>query len=99
MKKIKVNTVRLKNDSDQVNACIKNMKSEMEKMKESVSQLDQMWDGPSSEAFKKAFQDDMKAFQTILSNLDKIYGYETNAKAKYEDCERKVSDLIAEIRV
>ena len=85
MKKIKVNTVRLKNDSDQVNACIENMKSEMEKMKESVSQLDQMWDGPSSEAFKKAFQDDMKAFQTILSNLDKIYGYETNAKAKYED--------------
>lgn len=99
MEKIKINTGRLKSDADQVMGCIKDMKSEMAKMKESVTQLDQMWDGPSSEAFAKVFQDDMEALNTILENLDQVYHYETTAKDKYEECENKISDLISEIRV
>lgn len=99
MEKIRVNTGRLKTDAEQVLGCIKDMKSEMSKMKESVAQLDQMWDGPSSEAFAKVFQDDMEALNTILENLDKVYEYEVTAKEKYEECENKVSDLISQIRV
>ncbi|MDE6957733.1 MAG: WXG100 family type VII secretion target [Lachnospiraceae bacterium] len=99
MKKIKIHTNRLQNDSNQIKSCIINMKSEMANMKESVSQLDQMWDGPSSEALKKVFQDDMNALNTIISNLNKIFEYETTAKTKYEECEGKVSELIAGIRI
>lgn len=99
MEKIKINTNRLKNDADQVKGNITNMKAEMTKMKESVSQLDKMWDGPSSEAFAQVFQDDMQALNTILDNLDKIYQYETTAKSKYDTCENKISDLIAGIHV
>ena len=96
---IRVNTNRLHNDAEQVNACINNMKSEMKKLKESSAQLDAMWDGPSSEAFKAAFADDLAALNTILGNLQKIYSYENTAKTKYEACENKVSSFVASIRV
>lgn len=99
MEKIKVNTNRLKNDSDQVSDSITKMRSEMSKMIESVSQLDKMWDGPSSEAFAQVFQNDMDALSTLLDNLDKIYKYETTAKSKYDTCENRVSQLITGIQV
>lgn len=99
MEKIRVNTNRLKNDSDQVSEGITKMKSEMSKMIESVTQLDKMWDGPSSEAFAQVFQDDMNALNMLLDNLDKIYKYETTAKSKYDTCENGISQLIAGIQV
>lgn len=99
MEKIRVNTNRLNNDSDQVFVSITKMRSEMSKMKESASQLDKMWDGPSSEAFAQVFQNDMEALSTILDNLDKIHKYETTAKSKYETCESRISQLITGIQV
>ena len=97
--KIVVNTTRLGNDAESVGTYIANIKQQVEEMKNSVSELDAMWDGPSSEAFKKAFQQDMKAMKTIIEGLEDIKKYENTAKTKYEQCERKVSTLIAEIKV
>ncbi|MGN0290473.1 MAG: WXG100 family type VII secretion target [Lachnospiraceae bacterium] len=96
---IKVNTTRLQKDSEKVNKYVSNMEKEISKMKDSVSQLDKMWDGESSTAFKKAFNDDMNAMATIIKNLKGVYSYESNAKKKYESCETKVASLISEIRV
>ena len=96
---IKVNTSRLNSDSSQVSECIRAMKSEMGKMKASVSQLDSMWDGESSEAFKSAFWGDMEAMSQIISALEKFQQDEMNAKRKYDDCENEVGSLISGIRV
>lgn len=96
---IKVNTVRLGNDADKVRKCISTMNKQMESMKAQIAQLDAMWDGPSSDAFKMAFHDDMKALSIVLKNLEKIHQYETTAKKKYDSCEKKVADIVAGIHV
>ena len=66
---IKVNTKRLKNDADSVNACIESIKNSMENLKTLSSQLDSMWDGEASEAFKSGFVNDIKNLDTAISNL------------------------------
>lgn len=97
--KIKVNTSRLNSDSSQISECIRAMKTEMDKMKTSVSQLDTMWDGESSEAFKNTFNGDMEAMSQIISTLEKFQQDEMNAKKKYDSCESRVGSLISGIRV
>lgn len=97
--KIKVNTTRLGTDAESVKSNIQKIKKSMEDMKKDVTQLDSMWDGPTSEAFKKAFQDDMNALNTIIKNLEQIYNFETTAKSKYESCERQVASKVSGIRV
>ena len=97
--KIVVNTNRLGQDAESVETYIAKIKKQITEMKSSVSDLDAMWDGPSSEAFKKAFQQDMKAMNVIIKGLEGLHKYEDTAKRKYEDCEKKVSSLISEIKV
>lgn len=97
--KIKANTNRLGTDADRIQTYTANIAKEIEAMEQDVGVLMQMWDGPSSEAFHKAFQDDMRAMETVMKNLKGIYHYDTNAKKEYEACERKVSSMIAEIKV
>lgn len=97
--KIKVNTARLNSDSSQVGECIQAMKTGMEKMKTSVSQLNSMWEGDGKEAFSKAFQDDMNLLNTIIMSLEKFQQKEMEARQKYDNCENKVGGLISGIRV
>lgn len=99
MDKIRINTNRLGTDAETVKSCIDKFAGEIENMKGSVTALERMWEGPSCKAFHKAFLDDMRAMETVIKNLRSIYSYDTNAKKEYETCERKVSSLIADIRV
>ena len=57
IEKIKVSTSRLSKDSEKVKQGIDNISKKLSEMENSVSELDKMWDGESSEAFKQAFQD------------------------------------------
>ena len=75
---IKINTSSLNRDAGQVDAYIRKIRTEMGRMKSSVEAMDKMWDGPGSEAFKKAFQDDMKDLETIIKNLEQVHTYEVN---------------------
>lgn len=97
--KIKVNTNRLGADADSVRASIAKMQQSMKSLKNDAAKLNAMWTGATSDTFKKVFEDDMNALSTMISNLDKIYSFETNAKTKYETCEKKVSSLVSGMRV
>ncbi len=96
---IAVNTVRLGNDAEDVEMCIKNINKKISEMKSSVSDLDSMWDGPASDAFKKAFQSDMKAMESVVEGLNDLKKYEDQAKSKYEACENEVAALVSEIKI
>ena len=99
MGKIKENTSRLSKDAHTIQTCINNINSTLGDISDHVKELDKMWDGPGSEQFKKAFHDDIEKAQTMISNLTKLYTYETNAQGKYEECESKVGQLVDEIKV
>lgn len=99
MDKIKIDTNRLGTDAESIKYYMDNLAREIENMKGSVTALEGMWEGPGCKAFHKAFQDDMRAMETVIKNIRSIYSYDTNAKKEYESCERKVSSMIADIRV
>lgn len=96
---IKMNTSRLNGDAESIAGLLQGIKTELEHMKQSANQLDGMWDGPGSEAFKKVFQDDMQAMAELLKNIESMHSYEINAKTKYESCENKVGTIVAGIRI
>lgn len=97
--KIKISTQRLSTDADKVNRSISDIVKQLNNMENSVTQLDKMWEGESSEAFKKAFHDDIALAEKMISNLNKIYQYEENAKNKYDACENKVGQMVNNIKI
>jgi WXG100 family type VII secretion target len=96
---IKVNTVALKNDADDVAGCIKAMESELEKMATSIAQLSSMWEGPTKMVFDKQFEADREAASDIIKELKLLNDYEEMAKNRYNQCEKKIEEIIASIKV
>lgn len=96
---IKVSTNRLNADAQQMGSMIGSMKKEMENMKDSVKQLNNMWEGLSKKAFVQAFNDDMTALTAVIDSLNEIRTFETEAKSIYENCEKQVAQLVDSIRV
>lgn len=97
--KIRVNTYVLNNDAKSVQKCVQHMKNNKANISASVATLDGMWDGPSSEAFKSAVQNDLNDLQTIIDQLQKICQYEVTATNKYNACENRVGEIVRSIRV
>ena len=97
--KLKVDLNRLTNDSNEVGKCIEAMKKQMNVLKTESAHLDQMWDGSTSEVFKKSFNADLKEFEKIVKNLEQIFKYESRARKKYENCEKKVGQIVNRIKV
>ena len=97
---IKVNTITLGNDSDTINGYLKDLETQKGNLAGSMIELNNMWSGSAYEEFVKAVNGDLGLLQTLIDNLKKsVYDYEVNAKSKYEECERQVSALIADISI
>lgn len=95
--KIRFNTIRLKNDTDSIKENVDTILQLYSELVEKRAQLDAMWDGPASEAFKKAFGDDLVGLMTMISNMQRIYNYGNMSKECYENCENQVSGVISDI--
>lgn len=96
---IKVSTTRLGNDAGQVDSLIRAMEKELINMKTSIDQMNQMWEGPAKKSFVQAFEDDRKASEDIIKELKSLQKFETQAKKKYEQCEKQIADIISSIRI
>ena len=96
---IKVNTNRLKDAVTDINGYIKSIEKEITDLKSHNTALDAMWDGPSSEAFKMAFAEDIAALEQIVKSITSLNEYEDNARVQYDKCEQRVADLVNQIKV
>lgn len=97
--RIRINTDRLGTDAERIQGCIGAITKEISNMKQSVAALEHMWEGSGRDAFHKAFWEDMEIIGSAVQGMTEIYQYDTNAKKQYEQCDRKVASLIADIRV
>lgn len=97
--RIKINTDRLGTDSERIQGYIQAVIREMKAMEQSASVLEAMWEGAGKEAFHKTFVQDINTLQTAVSSMQDIYDYNTNAKKQYELCDRKVADLVAQLKL
>lgn len=98
MADFKVSTARLKSDAGSVKGYIDQMERKLTALRNDATQLDAMWDGPASESFKEAFNADLAALETMISNLKKLYNYEQMAKEKYESCETQVQSVVSDMK-
>ena len=96
---IKINTSRLKSDADHFLSLINSIIRERDKMQNNVAQLNNMWEGPTKEAFVRTFGNDMEALNAVVDGLRSIQRYETQAQKDYEACENKVAQLVDSIRI
>ena len=97
--RIRINTDRLGTDAGRIQGYIGNITKAMSDMKQSVSALEHMWEGPGQQEFHKSFWNDMEAVEMAVGNLKELYEYGANAKTQYEQCDRKVASMIADIKV
>ena len=96
---IKVNTSRLRTDVSDIRGHLKGIKKEIQDLRRHNAALDAMWAGPSSEAFKTAFESDIASLEQIVESLTSLNEYEDNARIEYDKCENKVADLVNQIKV
>lgn len=96
---IKINTDRLKNDTSDIAQHISSIRKLITDLTGHNLVLDGMWDGPSSEAFKMAFQSDIAMLDGIMGSLEELNRFEDNARQKYDECEGKVSELVDQIKI
>ena len=89
-KKIKISTVRLGNDAEQVNRLIQSMEKEL---------IVTMWEGDAKNSFVSVFQDDMVIAKELMKMLKALQISETRAKTEYEKCEYQIGEIINSIRV
>ena len=95
---IRINTARLAADAAQIQRLVYAIQ-EAEAIRQSVRELDTMWEGAGKEAFQQAFQEDMELVQEAVNSIQELCDYDTNALQQYEQCSRKLAVLVADIKV
>ena len=96
--RIRIHTDRLGTDAGQIQDGIEAVTRQLDEMQQSVAALERMWEGSGREAFHQTFREDMEAAQNAVAGMKEIYAYDTNAKQQYEQRERKIAALLAQIR-
>lgn len=96
---IKVNTEAMSSDVEELRELLNNSTANLDKMYESVTTLDSMWEGPANESFVAQFSSDYTAFKEICSLVSGMIDDMDTAKAKYNSCEDEVYALIASIKL
>lgn len=96
---IKINTDSLGADVNELRELISNSEANLEKMYESVTALDSMWDGPANESFVSQFNSDFTVFREIIALLRDLVDDMDDAKQKYNKCEDEVYSLISSMKI
>ncbi len=94
MADFKISTSRLDSGTESVRRHIDQISKQVSELTRQAEIINEMWDGPASDAFQKAFGEDLSALDIMVTNMNKIYFYGTNAKEKYGNCENQVMSVV-----
>jgi chromosome segregation ATPase len=83
---IRINTDRLRSDAAEIKNHIQEVKRELENLK-----------GMNESEVRDVFP--IEILEEAIQSLEAMNAYEINAVEKYDDCERKVGDLVNQIKV
>lgn len=95
---IKVNTDSLHNDISSIAESIGNIERSVKGLEDAYAALSAMWEGPACEVFRVTYLDDIENLRTVIGNLKKINGFETEANNKYTACEGEIGSLISSLK-
>ena len=97
IQRIKINTNALNSDASSIADIIQQVLSEIGKLETAYHELDGMWDGPTSEAFKSVYEHDIEELKSVAETLKKFNHFEMNAREKYDACESEVSGIVSSL--
>ncbi len=97
--KIRVNTGSLNTTRNNVSNQVKQIRAQVQAMRGALASLNSMWEGDAHAEFDSQVKADVTRLENLCKSLDGIVSYESNAITEYNNCERKVSELIASIKV
>lgn len=96
---LEVNMSALEQDISDMKDCVAKIRNEMQKMFQSVNELDTMWEGVANEIFVKQFQQDERTLAEICTAVDKVVEQMEEANTDYRRCEDEVAQLVENIRI
>lgn len=96
---IEINMQSLKNDINVATEEMVIIKDEMHHMFDTIMELDAMWDGAASDAFKQQFNIDTDMFEKICKDLSEFINWMTQSNDLYNKCEKSVASMVKSIRV
>jgi uncharacterized protein YukE len=96
---LKVNTAMLRIDAERLRQKIGKMRQQLVETEWQIRRQDAMWSGPLEEESKNAMHGAITQMEDLLGRLEKLCSYEMTSRIEYERAERKVSAVIAEIRM
>lgn len=96
---IEISTEYLGKDIDNLKNTLTSLKQDKYKMTGEIEELNTMWKGPANEVFVKQFHLDCVSFDNLIETIDKMIGEMEHAKAEYEKCDNKVSDIVRALRI
>lgn len=97
MAEFRANTDRMKSGVERLTGYVESINKRVEELIQKKAELDAMWEGEASTAFRTAFQRDIDSLVTMVEQMRRAYQYEDTAKKKYVRCERQISEMISEL--
>ncbi len=96
---IKVSTGALNSDASELKEEAAKAKDQLHHMRDGITRLDSMWDGPANDVFTKQFNIDYELFLNICDNILAFANDLEKAAKEYDRCESSVMDVVKSIRV
>lgn len=90
---------RFKNDINSYTAALQNLNSQCSAMFESITSLDNTWDGQAHDAFKAQFDNDYNNMMELITYLSKLRDDFNFANTEYTKCEQEVGDIVSSIKI
>ncbi len=92
--KIRADTRRLRKMKTENAGRIRRIKGQTERMKNTMRELDGIWEGDAHTAFQKQFALRLGELESLCGKLDGIVKEEEYAAAEYDRCRKKAAGLV-----
>lgn len=96
---IEMNTSTLAGTIESLERESTNLERQIKTMFQQVQELDQMWTGAAKQAFSQQFQTDYETCKEMCTELKDVIKSLRHARDEYDRCERRVDELVRQLRV
>ncbi len=97
MSEFEVDTGQLQQMADTIAGRTKEMQEGVMELRIAMTKLNQGWEGEAHEEFVQSVEQDLKALEKLISNINKIHDFQNHAMQDYVSCENKVAEYILEL--
>ncbi|MBR3007933.1 MAG: hypothetical protein IKI35_01750 [Stomatobaculum sp.] len=97
--KIEVNTNTLKGDVDKFIVELQHLKEDVNKLRETSSQLSSMWDGIAKQATVAAVSDDIGKLELLIKAMEDFTRATDTVRGNYDRCEQNVGSIVSSLKV